>query len=76
MFWFKFGDRVFSCVLKLRALQEKPGSFQVGTSCAVVGSVSRLNDSAAVILATPGCTAAKGGSGEGGGLGGSERWQW
>ena len=80
MFWFKFGDRVFSSVLKLRALQGKSSSFQVRTSCAVVGSVSHPSDSAAVILATPGCTttvvvvraeaweAVKGSSGEGGGL--------
>ena len=85
MFWFKFGDRVFSCVLELRALQEKPGSFQVRTSCAVVGSLSHLSDSAAVIPATPGCTSAvivvraeawetaKGSSGEGGDLRGRER---
>ena len=57
MFWFKFKDRVL-CVLKLGALQESPGSFQVRTSCVTVGSVSRVSDSAAVIPATPGCTAA------------------
>ena len=81
MFWFNFGDRV----LKLRALQGKPSSFQVRTSCAVVGSVSRVSDSLAVNPATPGCTSAvavvrvealeagTGSSSEGGSSGGRDR---